>query len=105
MEPVKCTAIDQRREVADPFTQCLPGWTHCKNNVKVRLDFRHEKVKHFLGCSAVVQLDVTFFLGVDAHFLRHKDFVIWTEQTWDLILIYKVVNVFKHKAGFELVVS
>ena len=48
----------------------------------------------------VVQLDVSLFLGVNAHFLRHQDFVVWSEEAWDLVLVNQVVYVFKHEAGF-----
>ena len=53
----------------------------------------------------IVQLNVTFFLCIDSHFLRHEDLVVWSEEARDLILIDQIVDVFKHETVLQLVVS
>ena len=52
----------------------------------------------------IVQLDVAFFFGVKADFFSHEDLVIWSEQTWNFILVDQIVHVLEHETVLELIV-
>ena len=54
--------------------------------------------------SMVIQLDVSFFFRIDAHFLRHQNLIIRSKEARDLILIDQVVDIFKHKTCLQLVI-
>ena len=82
----------------------MSSWTHGKDDMQVRLDFRHKEVKHFLGCSMVVQCDIALFLSVDADLFRHKDLVVRAEQTRNFILVDEIVHILQHEASLKLVI-
>jgi hypothetical protein len=73
--------------------------------VQVLFHLDSEVIEQVLLCAVVVQRHQSILFGNHSHLFCEDDFVVWSKQVWNFVLVDKVVHIFKHEAKLQLGVS